>query len=120
VAGPTQVSARLAARPTVGEASIALRLRTLTAEIPARIRRAGARGPQPERAEESAGQGGPEQPERMAARNGLLGQRFGQIINVMGHVSLPTWYETTSCSASPFRPGELAGSSKFRLHYPGG
>jgi hypothetical protein len=40
-------------------------------------------GLQPERAEDRTRQGGPEQPERVPARNGLLRQRFCQFINVM-------------------------------------
>jgi hypothetical protein len=64
------------------------------AEGLARVRPSGPGGLQPQRAEEGTGQGGTEPTQRFAAGNGLLRQRFRELIDAMGHgSSVSSWKE---------------------------
>src|SRR5262249_36728722 len=67
-----------------GQAGVLLAFGAAPTGGPARVG-AGAGGAEREWGEDGASQGGADQTERMAARNGLLCQRLRQLINAMGH-----------------------------------
>jgi hypothetical protein len=84
-AGSTDSTAGLHARLTGREACLPLPLGALIAEGPAGVRPSGPGGPQSQRTEHRAGQGGAKQTKCIAARNGFVSQRFRELIDVMGH-----------------------------------
>jgi hypothetical protein len=79
----TNLPADVVASPTDGEALRPAKPRALIAEGLARVRSAGQGGPEPERAEDGAGDDEAESPQRFAARQRFLGEGFREFVPVV-------------------------------------